>query len=267
MPRQRVFVEGFDLWAPELPGWAVAREAFRGDRSVSPEAILRPEPALLTAAERRRAPETVLLALHVAGRTLERSGRRPDEVLSVFASANGDLQITDYMCSTLATAARMVSPIKFHNSVHNAPAGYWGIATGSTRASTSVSAFDRTFAAGLLEALTQCAAEESAVLLVGYDVSASGALVCANSSRGSLGVGLIFAPEATSRTWAMLDWTLARPATEPAALRSAAAKALRANAMADALPLYEALAAESPGAVPLSLGDGLGLTMQWTFVP
>ena len=47
----------------------------------------------------------------------------------MFASTYGDLAITDYMCSTLAKAPMTLSPTRFHNSVHNAAAGYWSIAT------------------------------------------------------------------------------------------------------------------------------------------
>ena len=77
----------------------------------------------------------------------------------------GDLAITDYMCETLATDPTAVSPTKFHNSVHNAAAGYWTIAAGAMEPATAISA---DFAMGLLEALAQLATGADAVLLVGY---------------------------------------------------------------------------------------------------
>ena len=50
-----------------------------------------------------------------------------------------------------------ISPTRFHNSVHNAAAGYWTIGAGCMQATTALSAYDATFAEGLLEALAQLA--------------------------------------------------------------------------------------------------------------
>ena len=50
--------------------------------------------------------------------------------------------------------------------MHNAAAGYWSIATGSMAESNVLCAFDASFTAGLLEALTQVAVDEIPVLLV-----------------------------------------------------------------------------------------------------
>ena len=59
------------------------------------------------------------------------------------------------ICQALALAAREVSPTRFANSVHNAAAGYWSIATGSMMESNVLCAFDASFVAGLLDAMTQ----------------------------------------------------------------------------------------------------------------
>jgi hypothetical protein len=224
--------------------------------------VRRPSPELLPAAERRRAPDTVALALEVATRAVAQSGRRPDELLSVFTSAHGDLAITDHVCSTLAATPLLLSPTKFHNSVHNAASGYWGIATGCLRASTAVSAFDCSFAAGLLEALTQCAAEAAPVLLVGCDVAACGALVSTNDSRGLLAVALVIAPRRGERTRFALDAALVAGATARIAPRSDAARSLADNAMADALPLFEALARGERAPLALPLSATLALKVQ-----
>jgi len=235
-------IEGIALWAPTLPGWDLARDAFRGEGPSAAPPARRPSPELLPAAERRRAPDTVALALEVATHAVAQSGRHADELLSVFTSAHGDLAITDYACRMLASTPLLISPTKFHNSVHNAASGYWGIATGCLQASSAVSAFECSFAAGLLEALTQCAADEQPVLLVGYDIEATGALASTNDSRGLLAVALVIAPQRSARTCAVLEWSLAAQATARIPLRSEAALPLATNAMSDALPLFEALA-------------------------
>ena len=257
-----VFIESVALWAPSLPGWEIARAAFRGEGAPVDPPARRPSPELLPAAERRRAPDTVALALEVADAAVKCCGLRADEMLSVFTSAHGDLAIHDALCSTLVRAPALVSPTKFHNSVHNAASGYWGIATGCMRASIAVSAFECSFAAGMLEALTQCAVDGQAVLLVGYDIAACGALAATNDSRGLLGVALVMAPQRSPRSLAALDWSLVSGATARIPLRSEAALPLATNAMADALPLFEALARGPSGELGLPLGPRLSLQLR-----
>ncbi|MFS2055958.1 beta-ketoacyl synthase chain length factor, partial [Variovorax sp. CT11-76] len=121
-------------------------------------------------------PDTVALALEVAAAAIAGSGRQAADLPCVFVSAHGDLSINDYMCSTLATDPSVLSPTRFHNSVHNAAVGYWTIGTGCMAASNSISAYDSSFGAALLEAAAQCAADREAVLLVGYDAPATGPL-------------------------------------------------------------------------------------------
>jgi len=256
-------IESVAIWAPTLPDWTVARVAFRGEGdSVSPPAR-RPAAELLPAVERRRAPDTVALALEVAAKAVEASGIRPEDLLSVFTSAHGDLAINDYVCSMLVAAPTLLSPTKFHNSVHNAASGYWGIATGCMQASTAVSAFECSFAAGLFEALTQCSADERPVLLVGYDIEACGPLMSTNESRGLLAAALVLAPHPGARSLARLDWALEHGLSERIALVSEAALPLATNAMADALPLLDALARRdtTPLAMPLSKDLALGVSL------
>ena len=128
----------------------------------------RPQPMLLPPNERRRAPDTVALALAVAQAACTNAGRDPALLPTVFASTYGDMAITDYMCGTLARAPTMLSPTRFHNSVHNAAAGYWSIATGCRQPYCALGAGAYTFAAGLFAAALQACADETDVLLVAY---------------------------------------------------------------------------------------------------
>jgi hypothetical protein len=260
--RPAVFVEGIALWAPALPGWEIAEPALRGERGPVDPPARRPAAELLPAAERRRAPDSVALALEVARTAVLQSGRDATELASVFTSAHGDLAITDAMCSTLVTAPLQVSPTRFHNSVHNAASGYWGIATGNRQASTALSAFEHSFAAGLLEALVQCAAQAQPVLLVGCDVAACGALASSNDSRGLLAVALVLAPQRSARTLAALDWALLPGQAARVPLRTEAALRLATNAMADALPLFETLALRDPATLALPLHGTLALALR-----
>ncbi|MEO7052163.1 MAG: beta-ketoacyl synthase chain length factor [Rhodanobacter sp.] len=168
----------------------------------------RPEASMLSANERRRAPESVRLAIEVAGQAVIMSGRDATMLACVFASSHGDQAITDYMCTTLAQAPTELSPTRFHNSVHNAPVGYWTIATGCHAPSTAVAAQGATFGAGLLEAVSQTLTEQRSVLLVCSDTAGSGPLAEVTGCRQSFGCALVLAPTASTSSMAALDLAL-----------------------------------------------------------
>ena len=109
------------------------------------------------------------LALAIAQEATRRAGVDPAELASVFSSSGGDGHNCHEICQALALAGRELSPTRFSNSVHNAAAGYWSIATGAKRESNVLCAFDASFCAGLLEALAHVVVEEQPVLLVAYD--------------------------------------------------------------------------------------------------
>ncbi|NUZ04682.1 beta-ketoacyl synthase chain length factor [Piscinibacter koreensis] len=262
---RRLCIDGVALWAPTLPGWDAARAAFRGEGGLADPPAKRPAPELLHAAERRRAPDTVSLALEVATAAVRMSGHPADALPAVFVSAHGDLAVNDAMCTTLASEPTLISPTRFHNSVHNAAAGYWTIGTGCMQASTALTAHEKTFAAGLLEAATQCAADDVPVLLAGFDIAAAGALRSVVQSEGLLAVALVLAPRRGPATIATLDWSLEPGDAADPPLRSAAARSLGGNAMAGALPMFEALATQSGETLRLPLSARLALRAQLTF--
>lgn len=261
-----VVAEGVAFWSSRLPGWDVARAVIRGEQSVPEAAVSRPAPALLGPTERRRAPDTVAVALEVAARACEAAGRSPSELPAVFASTHGDLAISDYMCATLVDTPSLISPIKFHNSVHNAAAGYWSIGTSSHAPYTAISAFHHTFGAGLLETAVQIACEQQPVLYVAFDVEAKGALSTMAPSRGLLGVALVLAPAAAAANRPGRRHLTLRIGSDqscaPTRPRSAAAALVADNALAPCLPFLEALAADAPATLQLTLGDRAALNIQ-----
>ena len=190
-----VFVNGISFWSPRLPGWDIAAAVMRGIAEAPAVAQRRPASELLPPAERRRAPDTVAVAAEVAARACAAAALDPASLATVFSSVHGDLAITDYMCETLARTPLLISPTRFHNSVHNAAAGYWCIATGCHAPYITVTAFNHSFATGLLEAFAQIASDGVPVLYVAYDIEACGPLATMAPSRGLLGVGLVLAPE------------------------------------------------------------------------
>ena len=162
----------------------------------------------------------------------------------MFASTHGDLAISDYMCATLVETPALISPIKFHNSVHNAAAGYWSIGTRAMRRTRRSAPSITRSAPGLLETAVQIACEQQPVLYVAFDMEARGALSTMAPSRGLLGVALVLAPAGAARPGCRhLSMRIA--ANEPSKAtpaRSAAAALVADNALAPCMPLLEALA-------------------------
>ncbi len=231
-------ITGIGFWTRGLPSWAAACDYLRSGR-IDESAPAKPAPRLLAANERRRAPETVAVALEVALAACEHAGKDPAGLPSVFASMHGDLPIMDYMCATLNEDPRAISPTKFHNSVHNAAAGYWTIGAGCTRPATALSSGDGSFAQGLLEALAQLGSGEPAVLLAAYDTHATGALSEISVSHNLLGGALLLASTGDAAL-ARLQVEFVNASVPPAAGKLASH--VGANAMAPMLPLFEALA-------------------------
>jgi hypothetical protein len=236
-----VRIEGISFWASRLPGWDIARAVMRGEAAAPAQAASRPAPTLLAPTERRRAPDTVAIALEVAARACEASGRAPADLPSVFASTHGDLAISDTMCATLVDTPTLISPVKFHNSVHNAAGGYWSIGTGSYAPYTALSAFHCTYGVGLLEAVTQAVCDDRPVLYVAFDIEAKGALATMAPSRGLLGAALVLAPDAGS-SGRRLRLEVEQGDATPTDARSPAAALVADNALAPCLPFFEALA-------------------------
>ena len=158
----------------------------------------------------------------------------------------------------LATPSREVSPTRFHNSVHNAPSGYWGIAVQSREAVTSLSAYDASFAAGLLEACVQCVSGGRPVLLIAYDLPYPEPLDSVRHIESSFGVALVLNPGSSDNTLAELRVRIAAcPAGEASRCSDDGLETLRrGNPAARSLPLLALLAARSAGDVRLDLVHG-----------
>jgi hypothetical protein len=223
----------------------------------SPQAV-RPQPALLPPNEQRRVPDSVAVALQVAQAACANAGRDPALLATVFASTYGDLAITDYMCGTLARAPATLSPTRFHNSVHNAAAGYWSIATGCRQPYCALGAGYYSFAAGLFTAALQVCADQIDVLLVAYDINPRGPLAQVAHSRGMLGVAMVLsAVPGGSGASLQLQVGPGAPARDESG----------ANAMAACLPLIAALQnTRTPGEL-LSLPLGPDSALQVRVLP
>jgi len=239
----RVFVEGVGLLGPGLAGWQASRPVLAGSAAYVPAPTVLTASDLLPPAERRRTGTPVKIALAVGREAFAHAGRDAALTATVFTSSGGDGDNVHQICETLAVAELEVSPTRFHNSVHNAAAGYWGIASRSQEPSTSLCCYDASFAAGLLEAAVQAAVDGIPVALMAYDHPYPEPLHTVRHLGPAFGVALVITPQATSASFAALEVSLVPGAQDPTAMADAALDALRASVpAARSLPLLSALA-------------------------
>ena len=233
----RVGVTGVSICAAGLPDWATARDVLRSDARFDPANVRDPTAAPLPANERRRLPATARLAIGVGLEALQEADADPARTATVFASCGSDGTITHQICEALAANPVEVSPTRFHNSVHNAPAGYWGIALATRSPSTSLCAFEDSFAMGLLEAATQAVTEGTPVLLMAYDLPYPQPLAALWNVPGPFGTALVLDPDPSRGDGLSIDFVAGRtesawPANVPQALSAhPAAASLRVLAL------------------------------------
>jgi hypothetical protein len=193
-----VGVMGIGALGPGLADWGSGAALLRENAAWQRHATVVPPPQRLPATERRRAGTVVKASIVVADEALAGSGVDAATLATVFTSSTGDPANCHLLCEALAAPERMVSPTRFTNSVHNAPAGYWHIAAASRAPSTSLAAFDASFGAGLLEAVVQCLATQAPVLLVACDVPYPEPLHAIRPVADTFALALLLVPAAAA---------------------------------------------------------------------
>ena len=253
-----VWVEAVELLGPGLPCWDVAHPVLAGLQPYIEAKLDLPPPAQLSPAERRRAIPSVKLALAVGAAAVARTGLDPAGLPAVFASSGADGETIGAVLSALTLPSREVSPTRFHNSVHNAPSGYWSLAVQSREPVTSLSAHDSSFAAGLLEAAVQAVCGGGPVLLVAYDLPYPEPLQGVRPIASSFGAALVLTPALSDRSLARLH--VAAVAILAERVTSCDEPGLeqlrRSNPAARCLPLLAAIAARRTGPIHLELAQG-----------
>jgi hypothetical protein len=248
----RYALKSLGLAAPGLPGWNAAVPVLAGRAAYLPADEPPFASTLLPPNERRRATAAVRQAFRAAEDAMGASVD-PRALASVFASSDADLVVLHRICSALAEPTRAISPIDFHNSVHNAASGYWSIAVQSMAPTTTVAAYDASFTAGLLEATALATDLGTDVLLVAYDAIAPAPLLAKRPLAASASVALVLG-RADAPSLGTLTIEMAGGSETPCALP--ALESLRTgNPAMRALPLLELVAARRAGTVTL-LGTG-----------
>lgn len=251
----QVHVEGVGLFGPGLNGWQHAQEVLACAVPFESADLRLPVPEALPPAERRRVGLTLKLAMACGFEAVRHAEIDPATLPAVLSSTAGDCDNCHQILCALASDDRAVSPTRFHNSVHNMPAGYWSIATASMAPSTSLCAFDATFAAGLLEAATQVACTGKPCLLLAFDTNYPEPLLSLRPIPHALGVALVLSPVRTDKTLATLGMAITTlPSTsmdEPALER------MRTQVpTARGLPVMQLLARRETGAAVIDYLGG-----------
>jgi len=257
------WIDGVGLLAPGIVDWSNGCEILTGRQAHHTAPTVLTAPAVLPPAERRRASRLVKAALSVGFAAVSDAGADARTLATVFTSSSGDGHNCHALCETLASADRQVSPTRFHNSVHNAAAGYWGIATGAMAPSQVLCAYDASFAAGLLEALAQASSAHKSILLIAYDAEYPEPIHAARPVPDAAGVALLISPVAGPRSLAKLAVDFGETASTR--MREPSVETLRADIPAlRGLPLLDLLARRTAGVVCLDYLAQLQLRVEVT---
>lgn len=252
-------VAGVGVWHERFSSWEEFCTVLAGGAGAE-ASVLKPE--TIPANERRRAPLSVKMAVEVMDQACRSAGLDPAGLATVFASVYGDIQITDYMCRTLATAPRTVSPTKFHNSVHNASTGYWSMATQAHGPANAISAYSCSASMALLEGAIQAVEEGIPVLVAMQEMATLTAFKPIYDTEQALSTALVLVPpDYRASTLATVRLEASGVSRDFPELPTTSDIDWSDNFAARMLPLLQSLA--TPGvtqlSMPLSAGSSMSL--------
>lgn len=262
----KVYLSAVSVVAPGLESWQQSQSVLLGKEAYIKKDLPNFAPAILPANERRRTTPLIKLALHVAEQCIGSDLSIAQEYATVFSSSDGDNGILDKMCRSLNLPGRPISPTNFHNSVHNAPAGYWAIAAKAQYNSNSLSACNESFAAGLIEAATFTAIEQKPVLFVAYDLPAPAPLDTARHLEAAFGMAMCLSGKRDESSIAELELELdcSTEAQYSACEDKALEKLRQGNPAARALPLLQVIANKNNACVVIPHVRSTALTINVT---
>lgn len=255
------YIDGVGLLGPGFSDWPAGRAILSGQQGYQAQKAVLPSPGSLPPAERRRCGPIVKLTLAVGHEAAAAAGLDVATLPTVFSASSGDGNNCHEICEMLASDDRQISPTRFHNSVHNAASGYWSIATGAMAPSSVLCAYDASFGAGLLEALTQAIVDNCNVLLIACDTAYPEPLRGVRPIADEFGVGLILAPQRSVKSLARISVALSASAADK--LADQALEQLRTNIpAARGLPLLRAIAHNASAAVVIDYLDTTRLSIE-----
>jgi len=247
-----IYISGIGLYGKGLVGWPASRTILAGETQYHPGEQPKLAPTLLPAAVRRRAGTYIRLAAEIADEAVKNSGVDPSQLASVFTTSESDGNITDAICRAVCEEKPVVSPTMFHNSVTNAPAGYWCMAVNSMKPSTSIAGREGSFSIGLIEACLQIQTESNNVMLLCHDVTMPYPLSKATRVESDFGVALVLSSEQLDTSIAAINWQIVPNDQDESEVGIKAIDEIRlGNSAARCLPLLSRLAINQEGSVTL----------------
>ncbi len=263
----QLYIESVGIYGSGMQDWESAKGILNSKHPIDPDVSPAIPPiTLLPANEKRRATKTIKVALHCLQQLFPGAGIENLPHTAVFSSCSGDPDLVQSICTSLAAPEKTVSPTHFHNSVHNAPAGYWSIATGCMLETNSLSAGRATFTAGLLEAYTLLMESGNPVVYCCYDVLSREPLVQIRPVYHDFGCALLVTDKQSQYTLAKLSLELKSGNKTTTRMKNKSLEQIRKNnPSAAALPLLAALAARKNATVILPYLDDQYLSIQLSF--
>jgi hypothetical protein len=258
------YISGIGIFGSGLFGWPASSGMLAGKDEYELTEQPKLAPALLPAAVRRRAGSYIRLAAEVADEAVKNSTMDASQLASVFTTSESDGKITDAICRAVCEAEPAVSPTMFHNSVTNAPAGYWCMAVNSMKPSTSIAGQVGSFSIGLIEACLQIETEANDTLLVCHDVTMPHPLNKVARVDSDFGVALVLTKKQQASSLAAISWQLV---ANSAVLSEVGIEAIdkigQGNAAGRCLPLMKQIAIAKNGDVilPYSFTQHLQVTI------
>jgi hypothetical protein len=257
-----LFIRGIGIVAPGLSGWNEASAVLSGAQARRDSETVIPAPSILPKNERRRSSPAIRLALEAAHQAASAADMPANDIATVFGSSSGDGDVVHALLESISTRTP-VSPTHFHNSVHNAPAGYWAIATKSHQPSLSLAAYDSTAAAALFTAAVQ--ARHMPVLMCVYDAPLPAPLHAVRPMNLPFGAAVVLSPDRGPTTLGQISVGLGSRDEAPSLPELADLLPIfKGNPAARLLPVLEALARRRRRRVVMAWDDGPPLVVDVT---
>jgi hypothetical protein len=264
-----VWLRGIGVCGSELNTWPNARAVLRGEAPLPAQAAPIPLCPRLPAAERRRASKVVNIAMSAGLEAVASAGLDAATLATVFATSGADGENCHAICVALASpdpGDHLLSPTRFHNSVTNAAAGYWAIATGAMASSTTLTTYDGGFSAALLEAYAALLTGTPDILVTVFEAPYPEPLHSKRPIGSSLGVALALSADAGPGRLARLPLARLRLALTddmPDRMASGSLEQIRCSSPpARGLPLLDRIARGHNGIIRLDYLDDLRLAIE-----
>lgn len=240
---------------PGLPDWESSKHWLAGGSPPDSSAARRDPLAARLGGELRRTTAAVRLAIAAADDAVRAwVGEERTPIRCVFASSSGDGPLLCSLLETLADPDRAVSPTQFHNSVHNAAAGYWSILRGDHSSALSLAAGDWTFGVGFLRSALECTALRVPVLSVAFDTPFLPPLDACRPLVDGFSAAFVLVPAAAPGS-VPVSMRL-EPVNEPTRVRTEQLRRVsECNPAAQSLSLLECLAGGGGTEVAIPISD------------